>query len=230
MKWFRHNSDSYTNLKMQKVISEFGMDGYAVFWLLCELVAQQGEDYSLPKNKGWLDALTLITRKRRDYLHRITQCLHENNLIFISEEKMSIPKMSEYSDDYTKRVRRVSEQSTDKVPLHNITLHNSTLSSDKSPKKKEYNPLGAEILKAFEVVDPKNKTYYGNKTQRLACDFLLSEYGIEKVLQAVKILPQINQKKLYIKQITTPYELKEGWVKIGNALRQLQDNKKEYVL
>ena len=95
--------------------------------------------------------------------------------------------------------------------------------SDKSPK---YNPLGSEIIKAFEEVDPKNKTYYGNKTQRASCDFLLSEYGIENVLKAIKILPQINQKKLYIKQITTPFELKENWVKIGNAIRQTSITKK----
>lgn len=95
---------------------------------------------------------------------------------------------------------------------------------------KKYSAEGAEVLKAFETVDPKNKTYYGNKTQRAACDFLISEYGLEKVLSAVAMLPQINQQKLYIKQITTPWELKEGWVKIGNALRQLKDNQREYVL
>jgi hypothetical protein len=93
--------------------------------------------------------------------------------------------------------------------------------------KKSFNPLGAEILKAFEEIDPKNKTYYANKTQRGACDFLLEEYGMEKILKAVAILPQINQRKLYIRQITTPYELKENWVKIGNALKQSQEIKNQ---
>jgi hypothetical protein len=93
-------------------------------------------------------------------------------------------------------------------------------------KKVAFTVLGAEVLKAFgESVDPKNKTYYDNTTQRASCDFLISEYGLEKVLAAVKMLPQINQQKLYIRQITTPYELKENWVKIGNALKQNQPKK-----
>lgn len=93
--------------------------------------------------------------------------------------------------------------------------------------QKSFNPLGAEILKAFEAIDPKNKTYYANKTQRSACDFLLAEYGLEKTKSAIAILPQINQRKLYIRQITTPYELKENWVKIGNALRQSKEIKNQ---
>lgn len=112
----------------------------------------------------------------------------------------------------------------------------SNLDSSFAPRKgkiTKFNPLGGEVLKAFESVDPKNKTYYSNTTQRSACDFLISEYGLEKTLQAIKILPQINQKKLYIKQITTPYELKENWVKIGNAIKQDKNdikNKPNYIL
>lgn len=86
-----------------------------------------------------------------------------------------------------------------------------------------------EILKEFETIDPKNKTYYGNKTQRSACEFLLKEYGLERTLKAIKMLPVINQQKLYIRQITTPYELKENWVKIGNAIKVQKDTKKSNV-
>lgn len=90
----------------------------------------------------------------------------------------------------------------------------------KGKAKVGYSPLGAEILKAFEEVDSKNKNYYGNKTQRRACDFLLEEYGLETTLKAIKILPAVNRKKLYIGQVTTPYELQEKWGKIKNALEQ----------
>jgi phage replication O-like protein O len=94
------------------------------------------------------------------------------------------------------------------------------IGAEAQKKKKKFNPLGAEILKGFEGVDSKNKTYYKNTTQREACDFLLSEYGLERVLKAVKLLPKINEQNLYIAQITTPYELKLNWVKLGNAVRK----------
>ena len=99
-------------------------------------------------------------------------------------------------------------------------------SAPRSDKSFKFNPLGAEVLKAFEVVDPKNKTYYGNTTQRGACDFLIAEYGLDKVVKAVGMLPAINQQKLYIRQITSPYELKENWVKIANALAQKKNDTK----
>lgn len=106
--------------------------------------------------------------------------------------------------------------------------HRTRLTSATRPKKGVvFTPLGAELLKAFgESVDPKNKTYYSNTTQRGACDFLIAEYGYERVLGAVKALPQINQQKLYLRQITTPYELKENWVKIVNAFAQKKNDTK----
>lgn len=106
-------------------------------------------------------------------------------------------------------------------------IDKNNTSATRKKKSSEFTPIGADVLKAFEEIDGKNKTYYQNTTQRAACDFLVGEYGLEKVLQAIKILPQINQQKLYIKQITTPYELKENWVKIGNAVRQNQQEKKD---
>lgn len=111
---------------------------------------------------------------------------------------------------------------------HKKETHTKETHLGASPPKKgvKFNPLGGEVLKAFEVVDPKNKTYYGNTTQRGACDFLIAEYGLEKVVRAIGMLPAINQQKLYIRQITSPYELKENWVKIANALAQKKNDTK----
>lgn len=84
-------------------------------------------------------------------------------------------------------------------------------------KESKFNVLGGDILKAFEDVDPKNKTYYNNKTQRAACDFLLSEYGLEDVLKRVSILSKTN-KLSYFPTINTPWDLKEKWVKLQDAV------------
>ena len=113
----------------------------------------------------------------------------------------------------------------------NLTKPNLTSSTAKAEgKTTKYNPLGSEVLKAFESVDPKNKTYYGNTTQRKACDFLISEYGLEKVLEAITVLPAVNRQKLYVAQVTTPYELQQNWVKLGNAMKQKLSNKKTVIV
>lgn len=90
----------------------------------------------------------------------------------------------------------------------------------KAPVKKkavEYTQLGAEVLKAFEEVDPKNKTYYANTTQRSAADFLVSEYGLDRVLKIVGILTKANEVS-YFPTITSPHDLKEKWAKLQSAM------------
>ncbi len=98
----------------------------------------------------------------------------------------------------------------------NLDLHSIGDKSHKTSFSKE----GAEILKSFEKVDPKNKTYYANKTQRKSADFLVSEYGLDKVISVIEALPKVNSQKLYIAQITTPYELQQNWVKLQNIIKQ----------
>jgi hypothetical protein len=93
-----------------------------------------------------------------------------------------------------------------------------------STRKNGFNPLGSEIVKAFEVVDSKNKTYYANKTQRSACDFLLSEFTLEVILDRIKVLPHTN-KLPYFPKINSPYDLKEKWVKLED---QMKSKKVEY--
>ena len=82
-----------------------------------------------------------------------------------------------------------------------------------------FNPLGSEIIKALEEVDPKNKTYYGNTTQRAACDFLIDQYGLEEVIKRIAVLPKTN-KLSYFPNITTPVQLKEKWVQLEDAVQR----------
>ncbi len=95
--------------------------------------------------------------------------------------------------------------------------HTSDETSQKT-KKPNYYSLGAEVIKAFEEVDRKNKTYYANKTQRSCAVFLIEEYGLDKVLEVISILPQTNQMP-YIPKINSPYELKEKWQKLSDSLK-----------
>lgn len=75
----------------------------------------------------------------------------------------------------------------------------------------------AEVIKLFETVDRKNKTYYGNITQRSACTFLLDEYGLDEIKRRIEVLPQTNITP-YFPKIYSPYDLKEKWNKLEDAL------------
>lgn len=74
------------------------------------------------------------------------------------------------------------------------------------------------VIKEMETLDPKNKRFYGNKTQREACDFLITEYGLELVLQVIQAIPHLKAKLPYMPSVTTPVELRDKWVKIKDAV------------
>ncbi len=92
------------------------------------------------------------------------------------------------------------------------------------PLVEKFTQEGAEVVKAFEIVDPKNKTYYKNITQRSAADFLISEYGKNKVLWVIQHLPILN-KQQYMKKSYTPFQLKENWQAIKDHLESLKAKK-----
>jgi len=124
MKWFRHQTDSYTNLKHREIMEEFGLEGYGFYWVCCELVGQQGEKYRLKNSKGWLKALKNTSNLSEEKINKFLNKFAFLNLISanaLKDKELYIPKMRDYSDDYTKFLRRHSEETC--PTTHNITLH-----------------------------------------------------------------------------------------------------------
>ena len=68
------------------------------------------------------------------------------------------------------------------------------------------------VIKEMETIDPRNKLFYGNKTQREACRFLIEEYSLESVLSAVNFYINPRHPKIkYLPTITTPCNLRDKW-------------------
>jgi len=129
---------------MQEFLHEAGIEGYGLFWLCCELVAQQGVDYQLKPNKSWKKALSYISRLDEKEVSRYLFFMASAGLIdsgALENGSLFIPNMADYSDDYTKKQHRKSVQGTDsvrtkseKVPLDKIREDKNI--GGKPPKKK----------------------------------------------------------------------------------------------
>lgn len=105
-----------------------------------------------------------------------------------------------------------------------------SVASSKSTKKKkvQFTTDGAKILKLFESIDPINKTYYANKTERAACEFLFNEYGLQKVTEVVDILPVTNKRPRFeFPFVNTPDKLMKNWTKIFDGIQALKNKKVE---
>jgi len=130
-----------------------------------------------------------------------TKYLDEKNGLVIKE-----------NGSYTECIQDVSTMDTE-VRLGKVRLGKVSLAETSSAEI-------AQVIKEFESVDPKNKTYYGNTTQRKACAFLLEQHGLERVLEVIRALPKINSLQIYVAQVTTPDELMKNWVKLENAYKK----------
>ena len=84
----------------------------------------------------------------------------------------------------------------------------------------------SELIKSFELVNADCKDYYGHKPQRSACDFLISEYGFERVKTIIeKTLPKTNHMDFF-PVITTPVQLRRKWAMLESAVLRKQSELK----
>ncbi len=82
------------------------------------------------------------------------------------------------------------------------------------------------ILNEFQKWNPAVKNYYGNKTQRKACEDLLKVYGLEQVLAVIPLLTKTN-KLPYVPKATTPLQLFEKYISIKDAIESLKTKKEK---
>ena len=146
MKWFKHFSDSYSNIKHQQILADYGLKGYGFYWVCLELVAQQGVDFKIGKEKNWKKVLARMTYENESIVNQYLDTFADVDLIDKTALKQGIlylPKMEEYSDEYTNKVRRLSGQGTDKVVLDKNRLDKNRLDKNRLDKRRA--PLTSRI-------------------------------------------------------------------------------------
>ena len=109
MKWFKHISDSLDDPFIFDLISEFGGDGYLVFFGMLEVLAREcdGDFTKLQpfSDKFLAKKFQLSVRK----LSKILQFIKKNDRFLVEIEGKTIlincPKLRELQDDYSKKKR-----------------------------------------------------------------------------------------------------------------------------
>lgn len=88
----------------------------------------------------------------------------------------------------------------------------------------------SELIKSFEKINADCKNYYSHKVQRGACEFLILEYGFERVNKIISRTLPITNFIDFFPVITTPVQLRKKWATLESAVvkKQLEaKNKKE---
>lgn len=133
MKWFKHDCDMSSDLKIQSLISQHGLEGYAIWNLTLELLGREGHAGLISSELDWRSALLLSTGLDRNEattnkLNTVLDSMAKIGLISaknLKSNNLSIPKFKKRVDEYTKRmlrenygetpdtIRTESEQTTD---------------------------------------------------------------------------------------------------------------------
>lgn len=199
----------------------------------------------------WENSLEVLTKFQNMEMIR---CEQNGDITLLNWEKRQETNMTDaeraknYRDRKKLRHENVTERDAKNTRHKNVTDRPTKVTLDKirvdkkivnkkegsdtsdgtpvvDSQKPKFDPLGAEVVKAFEAVDPKNALYYGNTTQRGACDFLVATHGLEVVLKRIGALKTTNELPFF-PSITTPVQLRDKWVQLENAVERYKQEKK----
>lgn len=190
--------------------------------------------YGFNKSEDWITGSQIVsmTGLKKERVSEAKKRLIERKIVTENRNKISFQKDHEQWVELRKSVTIVTEKRNKVLRKTVNTIDNKeTITKDISEVViNTMENLIPEVIKLFEAVDPKNKTYYGNKTQRAACLFLLNEYGFEEVKKYIALLEHTNGMP-YFPTITTPVQLRDKWVQLENAVqRKKVDIKKTEVI
>lgn len=182
--------------------------------------------YGYNKTEDWLTGTQIVkmTGMKKERVSEAKKRLLERKIVTENRNKISFQKDWEQWKELRKSVTIVTEKRNKVLRKSVNTIDNKeTITKDISKPslqvKISMENLIPEVIKLFEEVDPKNKTYYGNKTQRGACLFLLGEYGLDEIKKRIEVLPRTNSMP-YFPNITTPCQLRDKWVILDNQIKR----------
>jgi hypothetical protein len=125
MKWFKHDCDMHTDLKIQNLIEKHGLEGYAIWNLCLEMVGKEGSKGKIDGQLRWRQLISKVAGwSDNGKIDKIINTMASLDLICRKSLKygnLYIPKFIKRADDYTSRkLRTQSEHPTDKVHLDKI--------------------------------------------------------------------------------------------------------------
>lgn len=197
-------------------MASMGDNGVIEFLTVESLLNRSGIQFDPYHPEEWESALSVLVKFKK--LKMIDT--NDGGQIVI----INWAKRQEHNLTVAERVAKSRKNKSNvTIDVTNVTTEEKRIEENREEenthtrKRDEESILIPEIIKALEEIDPKNKNYYGNKTQRSACNFLIKEYGLEEVLKRIKVLPKTN-KLPYFPSISTPVQLRDKWVQLQDAV------------
>ena len=204
----QYRKGEFITVPNKRLLRQLDAISQAVFLWICNYANQKGFCYPS------IRTLASNTRTSKNTVKNRISLLRDRGFIAVTHRKRGGKNDSNlYQVLIINRSRDGPPRSAVDPPM------GQELGSNSNNKEKTHNPLGERIMEEFISIDPNNKTKLTNHKQQKACDFLIEEYGLSTVLEVIKLLPRTNRTP-YFPSINDPYELKEKWKKLEDALHR----------
>lgn len=109
MKWFKHVSDASHDEFLEDLIDEFGLEGYARWWLVLESIASQMDTSTrCHVEYSWVKWQTILKGKRNKLDTFLKHCENENKLKLEqngNKLKITCPKLLKMRDNYSRNLQ-----------------------------------------------------------------------------------------------------------------------------
>ncbi len=186
-------------------------DGFCEHFAVMRMTDSKPDDLKILQAKGFVNVfddrvLIIIDWKENNYLRpdRYTP--------------------SRYLEVYKREIKRLSS-GIPKVDPGKDRIGKDREGEDTIPEQSSEGVVS--VIKSFEKLNPACKKFYGNTTQRKACESLIKDFTLERVLSVIeKTLPRTNGLQFF-PTIATPLQLQDKWLALESAVRKYQSEKLE---
>ena len=120
MRWFKHDTDASDDIKIKRLEEKFGIEGYSTYFKTLEILGKDGKNGRISFEKypkKWISGRCYISEERLStilkFMGDISLCCPKS----LRKNQLYITGFRKRADDYTKRVRRLSEHPTKNVHL-----------------------------------------------------------------------------------------------------------------
>lgn len=155
-------------------------------------------------------------------IHNLIRGDRYKETMYLEEKKtLKIKDNKAYSELHTTGIPNDNQLAT-QVRLGKDSIGEDRIDENIAETSSAEIPL---LIKEFETINPASKKFYGNKTQRKACQDLIDNYSFERVLAVIsKTLPKTNGLQFF-PTITTPLQLFEKWSTLEISIKKYQSEK-----
>jgi len=119
MRWFKHDSTAIKDEKIQLLMSNYGVVGYAIFFILCELCSEKIDSQLIPSIEISWPYIEQLTHSKRSTIRRVLDgCAAAGLLLDNSDDKLlicSIPNLLKRLDNWTSRSVVTTEQLRNRI-------------------------------------------------------------------------------------------------------------------